>query len=242
MDAYDLSATDSLYPFAGFEFDIGNGNLDGIPSLNSPFQVWDTSGDQTVTKAEASAILSRSNDTYQADTHVMTTFGFTAWDQETNDASFANGPDYQIGVGSLDYAAVDVGGSAGYTVDVANVGIVRGTVVSSQLQTGGTSGPARTFNLRFPLATLGRRQLRREGGHQRPHRRAGQLRPDGCGWTQGEFTGDGTVDINDLTIVLANYGGTLGSSPPAAVPEPSTLLLAAAGLLGAGYCAEAARK
>ena len=25
-------------------------------------------------------------------------------------------------------------------------------------------------------------------------------------WTQGEFTGDGTVDINDLTIVLANYG------------------------------------
>jgi hypothetical protein len=26
------------------------------------------------------------------------------------------------------------------------------------------------------------------------------------GWAQGEFTGDGTVDINDLTIVLANYG------------------------------------
>jgi hypothetical protein len=27
-------------------------------------------------------------------------------------------------------------------------------------------------------------------------------------WSQGEFTGDGTVDINDLTIVLANYGWT----------------------------------
>jgi hypothetical protein len=33
----------------------------------------------------------------------------------------------------------------------------------------------------------------------------------GMTWTQGEFTGDGTVDINDLTIVLANYGDTAGS-------------------------------
>ena len=30
----------------------------------------------------------------------------------------------------------------------------------------------------------------------------------GMTWGQGEFTGDGTVDINDLTIVLANYGQT----------------------------------
>ena len=45
-------------------------------------------------------------------------------------------------------------------------------------------------------------------------------------WSQGDFTGDGTVDINDLTIVLANYGTTYGSSAgPAAVPEPSALLL-----------------
>ena len=34
----------------------------------------------------------------------------------------------------------------------------------------------------------------------------------GMTWTQGEFTGDGTVDINDLTIVLANYNVTVGSS------------------------------
>ena len=34
----------------------------------------------------------------------------------------------------------------------------------------------------------------------------------GMTWTQGEFTGSGTVDINDLTIVLANYGQTDGSS------------------------------
>ena len=34
----------------------------------------------------------------------------------------------------------------------------------------------------------------------------------GMSWSQGEFTGDGTVDINDLTIVLASFGATLGSS------------------------------
>ena len=32
------------------------------------------------------------------------------------------------------------------------------------------------------------------------------------GWSAGEFTGNGTVDINDLTIVLAHYGQTVGSS------------------------------
>ncbi len=31
-------------------------------------------------------------------------------------------------------------------------------------------------------------------------------------WSQGEFTGDGTVDINDLTIVLAHYGQSLGAA------------------------------
>ena len=36
----------------------------------------------------------------------------------------------------------------------------------------------------------------------------------GMTWAQGEFTGDGTVDINDLTIVLANYGQSAGSSRP----------------------------
>jgi hypothetical protein len=34
----------------------------------------------------------------------------------------------------------------------------------------------------------------------------------GMSWSQGEFTGDGTVDINDLTIVLANYGTSAGAS------------------------------
>ena len=28
----------------------------------------------------------------------------------------------------------------------------------------------------------------------------------GMAWSQGNFTGDPTVDINDLTIVLSNYG------------------------------------
>ena len=42
-------------------------------------------------------------------------------------------------------------------------------------------------------------------------------------WSQGEFTGDGTVDINDLTIVLAHFGQSTGSSAGnvSAVPEPA---------------------
>ena len=52
----------------------------------------------------------------------------------------------------------------------------------------------------------------------------------GASWTNGDFNGDGRVDINDLTIVLANYGRTAGASVAvAAVPEPSTVLLAAFG-------------
>jgi probable HAF family extracellular repeat protein len=53
------------------------------------------------------------------------------------------------------------------------------------------------------------------------------------GWDLGDFNGDNKVDINDLTIVLANYNQSLGSSVGmAAVPEPTSLLLAVAGALG----------
>ena len=41
----------------------------------------------------------------------------------------------------------------------------------------------------------------------------------GMAWAQGEFTGYGTVDINDLTIVLANYNRVAGSSA-AIAPVP----------------------
>ncbi len=54
----------------------------------------------------------------------------------------------------------------------------------------------------------------------------------GMAWAQGEFTGSGTVDVNDLTIVLANFGQTAASSAPAAVPEPGALLLLAAAVSG----------
>ena len=53
----------------------------------------------------------------------------------------------------------------------------------------------------------------------------------GMGWSQGEFTGSGTVDINDLTIVLANYNTSLGSSL-SAVPEPSCVALLGIGAIG----------
>ena len=50
------------------------------------------------------------------------------------------------------------------------------------------------------------------------------------GWQAGDFDGNGTVNGADLTTVLSNYNQYLDVG--AAVPEPGTLLLAAAGLLG----------
>ena len=50
-------------------------------------------------------------------------------------------------------------------------------------------------------------------------------------WSQGDFTGDGTVDVNDLTIVLANYNTTSGAGIKA-VPEPSCLVLLGIGAIG----------
>ena len=66
-------------------------------------------------------------------------------------------------------------------------------------------------------------------------------------WTQGSMDGDpaGTVDINDLTIVLANYGSTIGASGGigmSAVPEPASVLLAAAGLAALLFYAWRKRK
>jgi hypothetical protein len=47
-------------------------------------------------------------------------------------------------------------------------------------------------------------------------------------WSMGDFDGNGTVDGADLNTVLSNYNQHMAAS--AAVPEPSTLLLAVAGL------------
>ena len=62
----------------------------------------------------------------------------------------------------------------------------------------------------------------------------------GMTWSQGDFLGDGTVDINDLTIVLANFGKTAGAGP-AAVPEPASLVLLGIGAVGLVAFARGAR-
>jgi hypothetical protein len=54
----------------------------------------------------------------------------------------------------------------------------------------------------------------------------------GMTWSSGDFIGDGKVDINDLTIVLANYGATISSAGIQGVPEPSALVLIVVGMLG----------
>ena len=52
----------------------------------------------------------------------------------------------------------------------------------------------------------------------------------GMTWNQGDFDYNGTVNGADLNAVLSNFNQHLSVS--SAVPEPSTLLLAAAGLAG----------
>ena len=52
----------------------------------------------------------------------------------------------------------------------------------------------------------------------------------GTTWGTGDFNGDGRVDINDLTIVLSNFGRTAGAAPAGAVPEPSLGALSLSGL------------
>ena len=52
----------------------------------------------------------------------------------------------------------------------------------------------------------------------------------GMYWSQGDFNYDGTVNGADLNMVLSNYNQSV--SVGAAVPEPSALWLAAAGLAG----------
>ena len=62
----------------------------------------------------------------------------------------------------------------------------------------------------------------------------------GINWNEGDFNGDGRADINDLTIVLANYGRTVAAAGMGAVPEPGALVLLALGL--GALLARAARK
>ena len=47
-------------------------------------------------------------------------------------------------------------------------------------------------------------------------------------WSQGDLNGDSKVDINDLTIVLSNYGQRLGSSAAGMAAVPEPSALLSA--------------
>ena len=64
----------------------------------------------------------------------------------------------------------------------------------------------------------------------------------GATWTQGEFTGDGTVDVNDLTILLTNFGQTLSASAGSAAAVPEPCAAAPAAAALAGLLAYSCRK
>ena len=66
-------------------------------------------------------------------------------------------------------------------------------------------------------------------------------RTAGMSWTTGDFNADGQVDINDLTILLANFGQTYAAGIQA-VPEPaSAILLGIAGIGLMGFARRHAR-
>jgi hypothetical protein len=48
----------------------------------------------------------------------------------------------------------------------------------------------------------------------------------GADWAQGDFVGDGTVDINDLTILLTHFGDSIGSSAAGTAAVPEPGALA----------------
>ena len=56
----------------------------------------------------------------------------------------------------------------------------------------------------------------------------------GMSWSQGDFNYDGSVDVNDLTILLANFGTTVGAAGPASVPEPASVAMVLAAATGVG--------
>jgi hypothetical protein len=64
----------------------------------------------------------------------------------------------------------------------------------------------------------------------------------GKGWADGEFTGDGTVDINDLTIVLANYNKSYSASAGGLAAVPEPSAIMLLSLALAGIFAYASRR
>ena len=64
----------------------------------------------------------------------------------------------------------------------------------------------------------------------------------GMSWSQGDFNGDGQVDVNDLTILLTNFGQTLTASAGGVSAVPEPAALALLAIGAAGLLAYAWRR
>ena len=132
------------------------------------------------------------------------------------------------------YNALNLDGGGSTTMAMQNPLTHVGSIVNASSDTTNTAGQGRLVGLNLAVFAL----------HLLPGDANGDDTVDindltivlahygqsGMTWSQGEFTGDGTVDINDLTIVLANYGATSGTGIKAA-PEPSCVVLLGVGAI-----------
>jgi hypothetical protein len=124
---------------------------------------------------------------------------------------------------SAEWIAEDPNGS----LPLAEFGTVTFSDASAALSTGQT-GPISDFS--YDTLALGATSSGL-GARPSPLNSTGSSFSIATTWP-GDVNSDGRVDINDLTLVLANFGNTLGGSEAggAAVPEPSIVALLAAGL------------
>jgi hypothetical protein len=72
------------------------------------------------------------------------------------------------------------------------------------------------------------------------HRRGIILNP--VSWSEGDWDGDGIFDSSDMVAAFADGGYEQGAQPVAVVPEPGSVAMLLAGLIGFGWVSRSRRK